>query len=440
MDKINLTLIGGYGGMGRVFTRFFKANGCSVTIAGPTEKKGKAVAEEFGVTYLKDNVKACENADVVVVTVPIRFTNEVIKEVAPHVKPGALLMDLTSVKQEPVELMKKHSQNGVEVVGCHPVFGPRVGGVEGQVFVLTPTEKGRWFDWLKKILEDNKAKIVESTPKEHDHAMAIVQGLTHYTYISLGKTFRELGFNVKESRKFSSPIYDLMLDMIGRIVGQDPSLYAEIQMSNPEIPKIHAEFLKSAKELAETVKEKDEKAFINVMTASAKHFGDTESAMGRSDKAINALVYELKKLNALVGKKVCVKHIYSGVMHYGEVKEVEPENLVIADGGVERKLKLSNIRLTSRSETKEYRREKYGVSARDYSILTPASADAEFISKLIERLFDVFQVEVKDVYAGDKIPEGMQSICLGVTQFRDNLKQSDESLTSFFNKVGWSLR
>jgi len=52
--------------------------------------------------------------------------------------------------------------------------------------------------------------------------MAVVQGLTHFNYISIGKTLEKLSFNVRESRKYSSPIYDLMLDMVGRIIGQNP--------------------------------------------------------------------------------------------------------------------------------------------------------------------------------------------------------------------------
>jgi len=65
--------------------------------------------------------------------------------------------------------------------------------------------------------------------------MAVVQGLTHFNYISIGKTLEKLSFNVRESRKYSSPIYDLMLDMVGRIIGQNPKLYASIQMQNPEV-------------------------------------------------------------------------------------------------------------------------------------------------------------------------------------------------------------
>jgi prephenate dehydrogenase len=84
MKGIKVAVVGGYGGMGRIFARLFKGEGAGVTISGPTESKGVKTAEELGVKYVKNNVKAVLGADVVVVTVPIAVTADVIREVAPH--------------------------------------------------------------------------------------------------------------------------------------------------------------------------------------------------------------------------------------------------------------------------------------------------------------------------------------------------------------------
>ena len=43
--------------------------------------------------------------------------------------------------------------------------------------------------------------------------MSIVQGLTHFSYIAIAATIEKLGIDIKESRKFASPVYSLMLDM-----------------------------------------------------------------------------------------------------------------------------------------------------------------------------------------------------------------------------------
>ncbi|MBD3260939.1 MAG: prephenate dehydrogenase [Candidatus Altiarchaeales archaeon] len=435
-----VSVIGGYGGMGQLFSKFFRKQGLDVVITGPNSRRGGEVAGKLGVEYVKDNVESVSDADVVVITVPIRKTLKVIEEVAPQVKAGALLMDLTSVKTEPYELMLKHASKGVEVLGCHPVFGPRVTSFEGQVFVLCSADKGVKYVWFRGLLQDEKAKIVESTAKEHDQVMAVVQGLTHFTYISVAETFRRLDFDVKRSREFSSPVYDLMLDMIGRIAGQDPRLYAEIQMNNPHVVGVHKTYLECALKTAENVEYKNEKAFVSDMLASAKHFGDVESAMGRSDKAINLAGYELKKLKELTGERICLKHIYTGTMHYGVIEYVDADRIVLSDNGVKRDLKIANIRLTSTIEKNAFRKNKYGLSSRDYSVLIPKHADEERIRQVVGELFDVYSVCVKDVYMGDNIPSNMQSVCLNVKHFADTLDVVDTKVRGFFAQMGWNLR
>ena len=133
-------------------------------------------------------------------------------------------MDLTSVKQEPCRLMVEHSKEAVEVVGCHPVFGPRVESIVGQAFILCPVRGKKWFPWLKGFLEERKARVFTSKPEDHDHTMAVIQGLTHFSYIAFGKTLDNLGFDVRDSRNYSSPVYDMMLDMVGRILGQNQAM------------------------------------------------------------------------------------------------------------------------------------------------------------------------------------------------------------------------
>ena len=65
------------------------------------------LAEEIGVEYSNNNIEAIKDADIIVFSVPIEHMVETIKEVAPHAPEGSLLMDVTSVKTEPAEALKK---------------------------------------------------------------------------------------------------------------------------------------------------------------------------------------------------------------------------------------------------------------------------------------------------------------------------------------------
>ena len=67
---VRVAIIGGDGGMGRIFARLFKAEGCEVTICGPTELKGKAAASELGVKYVKTRSPGSLRADAAIITVP----------------------------------------------------------------------------------------------------------------------------------------------------------------------------------------------------------------------------------------------------------------------------------------------------------------------------------------------------------------------------------
>lgn len=436
-DRPVIAVIGGYGGMGLFFSRIFRDSGFPVILTGPNEAIGREAASRLGAEYIRDNREAASRGDIVLISVPINVTLEVIQEVASCVRKGCLLMDVTSVKQKPCEYMNKYAGEGVEVVGTHPMFSHRVGSLEGQVFVLTPVRPGKWYQWLKDFLAEHKARVYESTPQEHDHVMAVVQGLTHFTYISVGKTLERLDFNIKESRKFSSPIYELMLDMVGRIIGQNPGLYASIQMENPEIPKIHEIFLETAGELASSVRNKDSNKFIKIMKDAARHFDDLERAMGRSDKAIKSLISELDYLKNSVGRDLCLRHIYSGKIHYGIVKAVTSDTVVLELNGRTSELKISNLQVLGDVERIECKKKVYGIVSRDYSIVFDESVDELFIAKLLEGFDeDIVKVSVKDVYRGEKIGVGRKSICFNVELIDFNVGEVVARIEHFFKAVG----
>lgn len=441
MRKFKIAIIGGYGGMGKFFAELFRNEGNDVTITGPSAEKGRRIAEELGVLYERDNSRAAKNVDIVMISVPIGETIKVIKEVAPYVKKGSLLIDVTSIKEKPCEAMEKYSNKEVEIIGTHPVFSHRVGTLEGQVFVLVPVRGEKWLKWLKKFLKDHKVRIYESTAEEHDRIMAVVQGLTHFTYISIGKTLQELDFNIKESRKFSSPIYELMLDMVGRIIGQNPRLYAEIQMENPRVSDVHREFLSVAGKLNNVILNKDENTFIEIMKDAARHFDDLERAMGRSDKAISSLIHELEQLRDSIGKELCFRHIYSGRLHLGIVKAINPERVVIDDNGKVYELKLSNIQIVDDRERIKYKKERFGATKRDFSVILDREVDENLVKEILENFDEnITGIEIKDIYSGPQIEEGRKSVCFSIEIISLSVRKTEGKIIKFLKGIGGKLR
>jgi prephenate dehydrogenase len=413
---MKVAVIGGSGEFGRIFARLFKEEGHVVIITGRDTRKGERVARELGVAFTSDNVKAAKESDVVLISVYIENTLDVIKEVAPHVRPGCLLMDVTSVKREPCAAMEKFAGKDVEIMGTHPMFGPRVTSMEGLTFILTPVRVKKWEKFIMDLLEKRGARVFVTTPEEHDRMMSIVQGLTHFAYISAASTLRELGVDVEKTRNFASPVYELMLDLIARIVGQSPQLYASIQMHNPLVGEVHEKFIEEARKLSDVVKNKDMDTFTEIMSAAARHLGDIDASMGRSDKAIRALTSELKRLRESVGKEVALKHIYSGVIHVGVVENVTPDRVGIVNrSGRKVILKLSNVELLGEEELRNWKMENLAVERRDFSVVVSGNVEEETLRKVVANLDDsIISCSILDTYTGKQIPKGMKSVTLRV--------------------------
>jgi prephenate dehydrogenase len=412
---MKILIIGGTGETGRWFARFYKKHGFDVVIWGINRRKD--IAEELGVQFAESLDNEIKTSDIVMISVPINVTENTIKEIAPKMPHGSLLMDITSIKTVPMDAMLKCAPSDVEILGTHPMFGPSIPDIRGQVVIFTPVEGrcSRWLPVIMSLYEDNGAHIEIMDAVQHDRMMAVVQGLTHFAYISIGSVFRELEFDVSKSRRFMSPMYDIMLDLVGRILAQNPYLYAMIQM-NPEVSKVHQAYIAQCNQMAEIVKKKDMEGFAGIMKKAAAHFGDTESALRRSEKLIGTKIAEHEELVHSIGHERALKHIYSGVVHYGIIKKVTPRTVFLERNGKRTELLIENVRLLNDMELFLWKKANLKNVTRDVSVFIPEGSDAEIIKKVVSGSDGVVSVEIIDVY--DK--QNMQSVTYRLTIFGDN--------------------
>ncbi len=254
MNNITVGIIGGTRGMGHWFADLLAQEGCTVHVSG---RKTALDAREIA--------KMC---DVVVVAVPISATAEVIKLVGPLLTKNKLLMDLTSLKKEPVELMLASSP--AEVVGCHPLFGPALEEISGQNVILCPARGAKWLSWLKGIFKKNRLVILESTPEKHDQMMAIIQALNHLHTISLGMALDATGIPLTEMNKFSTPIFQAKLDIIKKVFMESPGLYADMIMRNPDTGRMLDIYKKALADISQIIKSGSETEFKEVLAETAK--------------------------------------------------------------------------------------------------------------------------------------------------------------------------
>jgi prephenate dehydrogenase len=205
--------------------------------------------------------------------------------------------------------------------------------------------------------------------------MSIVHGLTHFAYIAVASSIEKMQINVKESRKFASPIYSLMLDMIARIVAQNPYLCYSIQTQNRYIPDVHESFIETFHDLKSMVDQKNQDGFVKAMSSAAKHLDDLEAALGRSDKAISALSAEVTNLKNSIGNEVGLRHMYSGKVHIGVLQSLNPDSVTLKENNKDITLKLSNIEVLNSEETIEWKKVNIPLKTFDISVILPDSSN-----------------------------------------------------------------
>lgn len=276
-ERFAIGIIGGTQGMGGFLARVFTDGGYAVETMG---LEGGPAPEVIAA-----------RSDLVIVAVPIGVTNEVIVNVAPHVRPGACLMDVTSIKRRPLEAMLTHAPTGVDVVGTHPMFGPRGVDFDRQKVVLCRGRGDASFERVKKLFESFGAETIEASAEEHDAQMALIQVLVHEKTMVLGSVLERLKANLGRSLQFASPIYRTELAMIGRMFSQRAELYADILTVNPDAPRLSHVFEQEAAHFARAVAMSDRETVVRRFRQVATFMEEFASwAKKQSDAILDDLV------------------------------------------------------------------------------------------------------------------------------------------------------
>ena len=438
-DNRNMTIIGGTRGLGKWLAEHLKDN-FNIRITSRDESSGKLAAEEIGVEYSNNNIEAIKDADIILFSVPIEHMVETIREVAPHAPEGSLLMDVTSVKTEPSEALRKYAPENAEILPCHPMFGPRVPTLKRQIIILTPIENRspNWLPRVKDYLDKTECEVVITTPNEHDKYMSIVQGLTHFSYISLASTIRKLNINVKEARNFSSPVYTIMLDMVSRVVYQNPYLYYSIQKNNLETSNAREALIKESIYLSNLIEEGKEDDFVKSVVESAKHLDGYEDALARSDKAISMLTQKSNVLSKSIGKEVGLKHQHSENVHMGIVKEVGAKNVILDTGGNDEIcFKLSNVDIMSENEIFEWKKNNLKLEYFNLSVLFPSNCNEKYLIEMFKNIEPVIDVKIVDVYNGEHIDDSQTSYTFHYSVFD---RQEKDYVEEFIEGIGGTIR
>jgi chorismate mutase/prephenate dehydrogenase len=238
----------------------------------------------------RDRFALVAASDIVLLSVSMHAVEQVLQDVLPHMRADALLCDINSLK---ANVCAGYESAACETLGLHPMFGPTTSSLRRQKVVVCRVKSGPRTTWMLTQLAAMGAELIETTPKEHDSMMALVQVITHFRTIATGITLARTGVSISESLRYTSPIYRLEMAVIGRLFAQDPELYASILFDNPDGDRVRHLLSEATTELHALIAHRDRTGFMALFEETAAWFSDfAEQAQQESDRIIETLIRE----------------------------------------------------------------------------------------------------------------------------------------------------
>ena len=139
--------------------------------------------------------EAVKDADLVILATPIQTFEQIFCQIAPFVKPGAVITDVGSTKALVHRWASKNLPRSVYFAGSHPIAGSEKRGVEfarddllsGARCILTSTASTNRsaLAMLRRFWTALGCRVEVMTPARHDRIFAMVSHLPHITAAAL---------------------------------------------------------------------------------------------------------------------------------------------------------------------------------------------------------------------------------------------------------------
>ncbi|GAB1364849.1 prephenate/arogenate dehydrogenase family protein [Rhodobacter sp.] len=220
-----------------------KAHGLAQEIVGHAKSAGtRDVARSLFCDRVCDTAaEAVQGADLVVLAVPVGAMAGIAAEIAPHLKPGAVVTDVGSVKQAVVAAVAPHIPAGVHFIPGHPLAGTEYSGprsgfatlFQNRWWLLTPLpdSDAAQIARLRSLLEGIGANVDEMDVAHHDLVLAVVSHVPHaiaYTMVGVADHMRRV--SQSEVIKYSASGFRDFT----RIAASDPVMWRDVFLTNKD--------------------------------------------------------------------------------------------------------------------------------------------------------------------------------------------------------------
>lgn len=239
---IGLGLIGGSIGLG--LSSWAKANsdgGPALQLVGfDNDIQQQQYAKKINVVEKTewDLTRAVRDADIVILAVPVSATEQTFRDIADHLKPGAIVTDTASTKAEVLRWANEILPRTIHFVGGHPmagkaqsIEGAEAGLFKGATWCVCPSVHASE-EAIKNVLGIIGALDAEPyfvDPEEHD---AHVAGVSHLPFVLSAALIRATSKDSswRDMRSLSASGFRDMT----RLASGSPAMHRDIAMTNRE--------------------------------------------------------------------------------------------------------------------------------------------------------------------------------------------------------------
>ncbi len=182
------------------------------------------------------------SAEIVILAIPVQAFGPCLQEIAPHLRPDQIVIDVCSIKEEPARLMCQNLPSHGEILACHPMFGPQSArkGLTGSQIVLCPIRGTRWRG-LAAFLRRQRFDVVITSPEEHDRQAALSQGLTHL----LARAMSSFG----GKPRIRTRSFELMSEALALVANDAPEVFEAVTQRNQYTERLCEELISALSQL-----------------------------------------------------------------------------------------------------------------------------------------------------------------------------------------------
>ena len=214
----------GFGRFGRLMARYLSPDG---QVRGHDPRVSPEAIAAVGAAPA--SIGDVCRSDIVILAVPISHLQGLLSAIRPHLPPETLVVDVCSVKKQPVRWMQELLPETVDILGTHPMFGPdsAADSLEGCKIVLCPVRiDAKRFEKVRHYLGSKGIVMIETSAEDHDRQIAVSLALTH----TIGRSLALFGARPQE---IDTEGYRRLLRILEVVENDTWQLFEDMNRYNP---------------------------------------------------------------------------------------------------------------------------------------------------------------------------------------------------------------